>query len=64
LWLENSGLPSRKLSAGLVMGGVIGLYIGHYPRGGTHAVVRDIQLMMIAPMWVLSRLYRRLGIPL
>ena len=64
IWLQNSGWPLRQVSAALVMGGVIGLYVGHYPRGGTSEVVRDIQLMMIAPMWVLSKIYRRLGIPL
>jgi hypothetical protein len=27
------------------------------------AVCGDVQLMMIAPAWLLSNLYRRLGIP-
>jgi hypothetical protein len=27
------------------------------------AVLRDIQLMMIAPVWLLSNLYRKIGIP-
>jgi uncharacterized membrane protein YGL010W len=64
MWLQNSGLPLRQVSAGLILGGIVGLYLGHYPRGGTSAVVRDIQLMMIAPLWVLAKIYRRLGIPL
>jgi hypothetical protein len=64
MWLQHSAWPARQFSAALILGGVIGLYLGHYPRGGTSAVVRDIQLMMIAPLWALSRLYRRLGIPL
>lgn len=64
MWLEKSGFPPRQVSASLVLGGLIGLYLGHYAHGGTSAVVRDIQLMMIAPLWVLSRLYRRVGIPL
>jgi hypothetical protein len=63
IWLEVSGLPLRRISAGLVLGGVIGLYVGHYGRGGITAVVRDVQLMMIAPIWILSNLYRRIGIP-
>jgi uncharacterized membrane protein YGL010W len=63
MWLEISGLPLRRISAGLVFGGVVGLYLGHYGRGGTSAVVRDVQLMIIAPIWLLSNVYRRLGIP-
>lgn len=62
-WLEYSGLPLRQVSAGMVLAGVIGLYIGRLNHGGTSAVVRDIQLMMIGPIWLLSNVYRRLGIP-
>jgi hypothetical protein len=40
-----------------------GLYASHYAGGGLRAVCRDIQLMMIAPVWMLSVLYRNLGIP-
>ncbi len=63
LWLQISSYSALKASAGLVLAGVIGLYLGHYRGGGLRAVLKDIQLMMIAPVWLLSRLYRRLGIP-
>lgn len=43
--------------------GVAGLSFGHYAGGGLRAVMRDIQLIMIAPIWLLSDVYRRLGIP-
>ena len=39
-----------------------GLYLGHHGNGGLKAVFRDIQLMMIAPVWLLSNLYKRFGI--
>jgi hypothetical protein len=64
MWLAISGFPARQVSAGLILSGVVSLYLVHYATGGTAAVVRDVQLMMIAPMWVLSNVYRRLGIPL
>lgn len=63
MWLEAGGLPLRQVAASLILAGVIGLYLGRYRSGGTSAVVRDIQLMMIGPIWLLSNLYRRLGIP-
>ena len=63
LWLQLSPYSSLRASIGLLTAGVIGLYLGHYRGDGLPAVVRDIQLMMIAPVWLLSRLYRRLGIP-
>lgn len=43
--------------------GVAGLSFVRYTAGGTRAVMRDIQLVMIAPVWLLYILYRRLGIP-
>lgn len=62
-WLNVSRYPLLWVSAGLTAGAVIGLWLGQYTKGGVKAVLQDIQLMMIAPAWLLSNLYRRLGIP-
>jgi hypothetical protein len=50
------------VSLGMVIVAVAGIYFGHHTSGGVQAVLRDIQLLMIGPVWLLSRLYRRLGI--
>ncbi len=63
VWLQWSPYSALRASVGLVVAGLIGLYLGHYRHAGVIGVVRDVQLMMIAPAWLLSRLYRRLGIP-
>jgi hypothetical protein len=63
VWLAASTLPLSGVSLALVALAVAGLYLGHFASGGIRAVFRDIQLMMIAPAWLLSNLYRRLGIP-
>jgi len=42
---------------------VMGLFAGQIPNGSSRQVLRDIQLVMIAPVWMLSNVYRRLGIP-
>ena len=62
-WLAGSSFSSGRVSIVLFVVSVIGLYLGHYRTGGFKAVFADIQLMMIAPAWLLSNLYRRLGIP-
>ena len=62
-WLHLSAFPHVLISACLTSGAVIGLWLGQYSNGGIRAVLQDIQLMMIAPVWLLSVLYRRLGIP-
>ena len=63
IWLTNSSYSPYVASCGLLIASIIGLYLGNYPHGGIRAVLRDIQLMMIAPVWILSNIYRRLGIP-
>lgn len=62
LWLAGSS-SIVGVSAGLFVLGIAGLCFGQRDRGGLPAVGRDIQLMMIAPLWILSRFYRRFGIP-
>ncbi|MFQ5609992.1 MAG: hypothetical protein ACE5F8_06955 [Woeseiaceae bacterium] len=42
--------------------GTAGLYLGKGSRRDIHRVARDMQLIMIAPVWLLGRLYRRMGI--
>ena len=63
VWLESSVVPMSWLALGLILAGISGLYAGQYADGGARAVLRDIQLLMIAPVWLLAILYRRLGIP-
>ncbi len=63
LWLVRSSFSLIGVSSGLFVASIVGLYLGHYRRGGIKAVFYDIQLMMIGPAWLLSNLYKRLGIP-
>ncbi|MDH5501174.1 MAG: hypothetical protein OEY72_08755, partial [Gammaproteobacteria bacterium] len=61
LWLDNSAW-SLELGAGAaLLVGIASLFFGRGSGGA--ALMSDIQLMMIGPVWQLSRLYRRLGIP-
>lgn len=64
VWVIDSPWSLAWVSSGVFLLSLAGLYLGHYGRGGIKAVFRDIQLMMIAPAWLLANLYRRLGIPL
>lgn len=64
LWLADSEYSHVRVATSLLVAGVIGLWLGHLKRGGLRAVLRDLQLMMIGPAWLLSVLYRRAGIPI
>ncbi|MDH4073478.1 MAG: DUF962 domain-containing protein [Gammaproteobacteria bacterium] len=61
--IVESPYPLTQVSAALFALSIAGLWLGHRGRGGIRAVFHDIQMMMIAPAWLLSVLYRRLGIP-
>ena len=63
LWLEQSLYSHPHVAGGLLVGGTIGLWLGHRNEPGPGPVLKDLQLMMIGPAWLLSVLYRRLGIP-
>lgn len=63
IWLAKSSLATVPVSAVLFLLSVAGLFWGQRPGNGKNGVFQDIQMMMIAPVWLLSRLYRRLGIP-
>lgn len=64
LWLGHSDYSPLRVSISLLVAGIIGFSLGHLNRGGLRAVIRDLQLMMIGPAWLLSVLYRRAGIPI
>jgi hypothetical protein len=61
--LTRADVSIAGVSLGLVVVALAGLYFGHHAGGGVAAVLRDIQLTMIGPIWLLSNLYKRLGIP-
>lgn len=63
LWLAQSGFSASRVSLGLLLAGIIGLWLGHRNQRSLWPVVQDLQLMMIGPAWILSVLYRRIGIP-
>lgn len=63
IWLVESPHSILQVSALLLALSLAGLWLGQRGTGGFRAVIHDIQLMMIAPLWLLSVLYKRLGIP-
>jgi uncharacterized membrane protein YGL010W len=64
LWLSQSGYSALRVSGGLLAAGTIGLWLGHRNQRGFGPLMQDLQMMMIGPAWMLSVLYRRIGIPI
>jgi len=63
MWLAQSEYSPLKVSLGLLLAGIIGLWLGHRNQKSLRPVLQDLQLMMIGPAWILSVFYRRIGIP-
>lgn len=63
IWLQFSQFSAIYASTGLAIAGLFGLAMGRRGHGGIQAMAFDIQHVMIAPMWLLSRLYQKIGIP-
>lgn len=64
LWLAQSDYSATRVTVGLLAAGILGLWLGHRNEPGIRPVLRDLQLTMIGPVWLLSVLYRRVGIPI
>ncbi len=58
-WL---GIPLWSVCAILFVGAWIGQFIGHAIEGKRPSFFKDVQFLMIGPLWLLADLYRRLGI--
>ena len=63
LWLQQSDFTPLRVSVGLLAAGVIGIWLGHRNKKGFGPMLEDLQTIMIGPAWLLSVIYRRVGIP-
>ncbi|WP_232848974.1 Mpo1-like protein [Amphritea pacifica] len=63
-WLAEIYIPIAlwKIAVGLFIPAWIFQFIGHNIAGRKPSFFRDIQLLLIGPMWLMSALYRRLGV--
>ena len=63
MWLLQSDYSPTRVSASLLAAGAIGLWLGHRNERGFAPFFEDLQTVMIGPAWLLSVLYKRVGIP-
>lgn len=63
LGLERLPWPLWGVSLVLFTVAWVGQFIGHHYEGRRPSFFTDIQFLMIGPLWLLSFVYRKLGIP-
>ena len=61
--LDRFTTPLWLLSLVIFVIAWVGQFIGHRIEGRKPSFFKDLQFLMIGPLWVLSGLYRRAGIP-
>lgn len=62
-WLDRLSMPLWAISLGLFGAGWAAQLIGHWLEGSRPAFFRDLQFLMIGPLWLIAGIYRRLKIP-
>ena len=55
-------VPLWSICVGLFIAAWIGQFIGHAIEGKRPSFFKDVQFLMIGPLWLLADVYRRLGI--
>jgi uncharacterized membrane protein YGL010W len=61
--LERSGVgPLWLIAVVLSLLAWIGQFIGHYIEGARPSFLKDLQFLLIGPLWLVADLYRRIGI--
>ena len=61
-WLDSFSTPLWKLSLLIFVVAWIGQFYGHKIEGKKPSFFKDIQFLLIGPIWLLSKLYSRYGI--
>lgn len=61
--LDGAALPLWSISLAVFVVAWIGQFIGHQVEGRKPSFFKDVQFLMIGPLWLLAAAYRRAGIP-
>ena len=62
-WLDSLSVPLWLISVTIFVLAWVGQFIGHAIEGKRPSFFKDMQFLMIGPIWLLAHLYRRAGIP-
>ena len=61
-WLEQTDISLLKMSVVIFIIAWIGQFIGHSIEGKRPSFLKDLQFLLIGPLWLLSFVYKKLGI--
>lgn len=61
-WLDTLVWPLWLTCLAIFVLGWIGQFIGHAIEGKRPSFTKDVQFLLIGPLWLLSNLYRKVGL--
>ena len=61
-WLASLPFPLWQTALAIFVVAWIGQFYGHKVEGKKPSFFKDVQFLLIGPLWLLSKLYRHLGI--
>jgi uncharacterized membrane protein YGL010W len=62
-WLTNLPWPLWLSSLAIFVIAWVGQFIGHAVEGKRPSFFKDVQFLLIGPLWLVAAAYRRLGLP-
>jgi uncharacterized membrane protein YGL010W len=61
-WLESLAWPLWAICLGVFVVAWVGQFIGHAYEGKRPSFFKDVLFLMIGPLWLLSFVYRKIGL--
>ena len=61
-WLDTLPWPLWQICLAVFVIAWIGQFIGHSIEGARPSFFKDVQFLLIGPIWLVSHVYRRLGV--
>ena len=61
-WINHMGIPAWQVAIPVFVLAWVGQFIGHNIEGKRPSFFKDLQFLLIGPLWLLSFVYRKLGI--
>ena len=59
----NVGLPLYQVCLAVFLAAWAGQFIGHKIEGKKPSFLKDLQFLLVGPMWLMHFIYRKVGIP-
>jgi len=61
-WLDGLPLPLWQIACAVFIVTWIGQFVGHYIYGKRRSFLKDIQFLLIGPVWLLADVYRKFNV--